>query len=83
MCVSRLSVQVYVQDRMNEESSLLNELLFQQPGNVYVCGSRALPKAVQSVLRSVASEKAGLGDSDVEQWVVDMHTSGRYNVETW
>eukprot|EP01012_Entosiphon_sulcatum_P025353 TRINITY_DN30672_c0_g1_i1.p1 TRINITY_DN30672_c0_g1~~TRINITY_DN30672_c0_g1_i1.p1 ORF type:complete len:1821 (+),score=321.60 TRINITY_DN30672_c0_g1_i1:35-5497(+) len=75
--------KVYVQDLIRKDPELIHELLVRQKGYMYVCGSRQMPKPVQASVQYCFQTAGGLSNADAEHWVVDMFTSGRYNIESW
>lgn len=77
------SEKVYVQQRLAEQASLVNELL-QQKANFYVCGDAAnMAREVNIVLGQVIAEKRGLSAEKGEELVKSMRSSNQYQEDVW
>lgn len=77
------SEKVYVQQRLSEQASLVNELL-QQKANFYVCGDAAnMAREVSIVLGQIIAEKRGLSAERGEEMVKSMRSSNQYQEDVW
>lgn len=74
--------KVYVQNIVANEPELNFEYLVKQKGSMYVCGSREMPKPVQNSLKK-SFMHCGMSEEDADNWIIDMFTTGRYNIESW
>ncbi|KAK2766053.1 NAPDH-dependent diflavin reductase [Arachnomyces sp. PD_36] len=79
--------KIYVQDLIRERFSLFFNLLHDQLGTVYVCGSSGkMPQAIrEALIESFQGQEGGTGyDRQMaEKYLVDMEKVGRYKQETW
>eukprot|EP00995_Heteronema_vittatum_P007647 NODE_2798_length_738_cov_2086.494920_g1969_i0.p2 GENE.NODE_2798_length_738_cov_2086.494920_g1969_i0~~NODE_2798_length_738_cov_2086.494920_g1969_i0.p2 ORF type:complete len:149 (-),score=86.47 NODE_2798_length_738_cov_2086.494920_g1969_i0:292-714(-) len=73
----------YVQDAVREDPKLMYDLLVKQGGSMYVCGSREMPKPVQASLMHCFMQGGGMTSEAAEAHIVEMFTTGRYNIESW
>lgn len=76
--------KVYVQDVMREQRELLYDLLHNQGGIVFVCGSSGrMPQAVRAAILEVLQkgDNGSLANAEAELKV--MEKQGRYKQETW
>jgi len=70
--------KIYVQDRMREQAAELWQWL-EQGAHFYVCGDAArMAKDVDSTLKEIIAQQAGLSTSQVEQYVKQMQQARRY-----
>ncbi|KAL8903663.1 MAG: hypothetical protein Q9207_003783 [Kuettlingeria erythrocarpa] len=77
------SEKVYVQQRLAEQASLVNELL-QQKANFYVCGDAAnMAREVNIMLGQIIAEKRGLSPEKGEELVKSMRSSNQYQEDVW
>lgn len=77
------SEKVYVQQRIAEQASLVNELL-QQKANFYVCGDAAnMAREVNIMLGKIVAEKRGLSTEKGEELVKSMRSSNQYQEDVW
>lgn len=77
------SEKVYVQQRLAEQASLINELL-QQKANFYVCGDAAnMAREVNVVLGQIVAEQRGLSTEKAEELVKSMRSSNQYQEDVW
>lgn len=77
------SEKVYVQQRLAEQGSLVNELL-QQKANFYVCGDAAnMAREVNIVLGQIIAAKRGLSPEKAEETVKSMRSSNQYQEDVW
>jgi len=75
--------KVYVQDLVRLDPELLYDLLFKQKGYVYVCGNRNMPKPVQKSIQYCLEKGGKMTEKQAEDYVVEMYTTGRFNIESW
>ncbi|MCJ1308014.1 NAPDH-dependent diflavin reductase [Agyrium rufum] len=76
--------KVYVQDLVRRESQLVWDLIGNQDGIIYVCGSsRNMPKAVRLAIVDIVVSAGGLTQEEGEQFVATLEKDGRYRQETW
>jgi sulfite reductase alpha subunit-like flavoprotein len=75
--------KVYVQDLVKQDPELLYDLLVKQKGSVYVCGNRNMPKPVQNSIQYCFTKGGNMTDKQAEDYVVEMYTTGRFNIESW
>ncbi|KAF2481712.1 NADPH dependent diflavin oxidoreductase-like protein 1 [Neohortaea acidophila] len=75
----------YVQDRMREESRLLQDAILERQGKIYISGSSGnMPKGVREALLDVLSAPEALKTKEgAEQYLDAMERAGRYKQETW
>ncbi len=76
--------KIYVQDLVREQAQLVYQLLHEQSGIVYICGSSGrMPQAVREALIEVF-ERGGYMERDAaESYLLSMEKEGRYKQETW
>jgi len=74
--------KVYVQDAVRMDPKIVYEYLVKQKGSMYVCGSREMPKPVQNSLKWCFMQN-GMSEKDADEWLINMFTTGRYNIESW
>eukprot|EP01004_Peranema_trichophorum_P002658 NODE_16_length_5592_cov_268.649479_g13_i0.p1 GENE.NODE_16_length_5592_cov_268.649479_g13_i0~~NODE_16_length_5592_cov_268.649479_g13_i0.p1 ORF type:complete len:1810 (-),score=446.90 NODE_16_length_5592_cov_268.649479_g13_i0:99-5528(-) len=75
--------KVYVQDIVRQDPELLYDYLVKQKGSMYVCGSREMPKPVQNSLKHCFIKGGGMTEKEADDYLVEMFTTGRYNIESW
>ena len=74
----------YVQDLVKEQGKLVYELLHEENGVVYVCGSSGnMPLAVRESLVKVFQQKGCMERDYAEAYLARMEKEGRYKQETW
>src|SRR5204863_700207 len=72
------SKKVYVQHKMRENSTLINDLLLQR-ANFYVCGDAAnMAREVNVILGQILAEERELSPAKGEELVKHMRNSGSY-----
>lgn len=72
--------KVYVQHRLKERGSEINELL-QQKAYFYVCGDAAnMAREVNSVLGQILAENRGITEAKAEEIVKNMRAANQYQV---
>ena len=75
--------KVYVQQRLSEQASLVNELL-QQKANFYVCGdASSMAREVNTMLGQIISSQRGLSPEKGEELVKSMRSSNQYQEDVW
>ncbi|KAL8971915.1 MAG: hypothetical protein Q9183_000823 [Haloplaca sp. 2 TL-2023] len=75
--------KVYVQQRLSEQASLVNELL-QQKANFYVCGDASnMAREVNTMLGQIISGQRGLSPEKGEELVKSMRSSNQYQEDVW
>ena len=75
--------KIYVQDLVKKDPQLLYDLLVKQKGSVYVCGNRNMPKPVQNSIKFCLMEGGKMTEKQAEDFIVEMYTTGRFNIESW
>uniref|UniRef100_Q94IN5 Pyruvate dehydrogenase [NADP(+)], mitochondrial n=1 Tax=Euglena gracilis TaxID=3039 RepID=PNO_EUGGR len=75
--------KVYVQDLIKMDEKMMYDYLVVQKGSMYCCGSRSFIKPVQESLKHCFMKAGGLTAEQAENEVIDMFTTGRYNIEAW
>ena len=68
---------------MKKDPQLLYDLLVKQKGSVYVCGNRNMPKPVQNSIKFCLMEGGKMTEKQAEDFIVEMYTTGRFNIESW
>uniref|UniRef100_A0A0D6R8F5 NADPH-dependent diflavin oxidoreductase 1 n=1 Tax=Araucaria cunninghamii TaxID=56994 RepID=A0A0D6R8F5_ARACU len=75
--------KVYVQHRMQEESTRIWKLL-KSGAWVYVAGSATkMPADVMSALEEIVSREGGFSKDSASRWLQQLEKVGRYHVEAW
>lgn len=73
----------YVQHRLQERATLINELLLQK-ANFYVCGDAAnMAREVNVVLGQIIAEQRGISLEKGEEVVKAMRSSNQYQEDVW
>jgi sulfite reductase alpha subunit-like flavoprotein len=81
--------KIYVQDKIREKLSVFFQLLHDQSGSVFVCGSSGrMPQAVREALVSCFQQSPDIDHAmytrgEAERYLFDMEKVGRYKQETW
>jgi len=75
--------KIYVQDLVKKDPEMLYDLLVNQKGSVYVCGNRNMPKPVQNSIKHCFVQSGKMTDKQAEDYIVEMYTTGRFNIESW
>lgn len=76
--------KVYVQHRLQENATLVNELLEKEKANFYVCGDAAnMARAVSDTLGKIISEHRGVSAEKGEEIVKAMRSSNQYQEDVW
>ncbi|KAI9729856.1 MAG: NAPDH-dependent diflavin reductase [Cirrosporium novae-zelandiae] len=76
--------KIYVQDKIREQSKLVYNLLFNQGGIVYICGSSGkMPQAVREALIETFEKEGNIERDQAEKLLMTMEKNGRYKQETW
>jgi len=69
---------------LQENATLINELLQKEKANFYVCGDAAnMARAVSDVLGKIISEKRGVSMEKGEEIVKNMRSSNQYQEDVW
>jgi len=75
--------KVYVQHRMKERASEINDLLLQK-AYFYVCGDAAnMAREVNTILGQIIVQQRGLKESQGEDIVKSMRSSNAYQEDVW
>ncbi|KAL2004014.1 hypothetical protein VTN02DRAFT_1077 [Thermoascus thermophilus] len=75
--------KVYVQHKLRENATLVNDLLTQK-ANIYVCGDAAnMAREVNIVLGQIIAEHRGLTPEKGEEIVKQMRSNGTYQEDVW
>ncbi|WP_171175103.1 benzoyl-CoA 2,3-epoxidase subunit BoxA [Ruegeria sp. HKCCD8929] len=69
----------YVQDRLREEAEIVENLLQDPNGHIYICGLKAMEQGVEEALKDIA-RGIGLNWPELRD---KMREDGRYHVETY
>ena len=75
--------KVYVQDLVKLDEQMMYDYLVVQKGSMYCCGARSFIKPVQESLKHCFMKAGGLTAEQAENEIIDMFTTGRYNIEAW
>jgi|EP00670_Eutreptiella_braarudii_P005824 homodimeric pyruvate:ferredoxin (flavodoxin) oxidoreductase len=75
--------KVYVQDLVAGDAEMMHDYLVKQGGAVYCCGARSFIKPVQEALKAGFVKAGGMDEAAAEDQIVQMFTTGRYNIEAW
>lgn len=76
--------KIYVQDLIKEQAKLVCQLLHEQNGIVYVCGSSGkMPQAVREALVVAFQQAGGMEIGAAEAYLALMEKESRYKQETW
>ncbi|KAI9885183.1 MAG: hypothetical protein M1823_003022 [Watsoniomyces obsoletus] len=76
--------KIYVQDLIRQQAELVYQLLHEQSGLVYICGSSGkMPQAVREALIEVFQGRGGIDRPGAEAYLLKMEKEGRYKQETW
>ncbi|MCJ1358661.1 MAG: NADPH-cytochrome P450 reductase [Icmadophila ericetorum] len=76
--------KIYVQDRLKEHASEINDLLQNHKANFYVCGDAAnMAREVNVVLAQIIAEGRGIDLEKAEAIVKGMRSSGQYQEDVW
>lgn len=82
--------KVYVQDRIREHADLLFNILHEEKGSVFICGSSGrMPQAVREALIEcfqhwdISSGSKVYTREQAEHFLLEMEKSGSYKQETW
>lgn len=74
----------YVQDLIRQHSRVVHNLIYEQHGTVFVCGSSGkMPQAVREALVAVLEKEALLDQEAAEIYIKLMEKEDRYKQETW
>lgn len=68
---------------MQDEPELLFDLLVKQKGSMYVCGNRNVPKPVEGSVKHALIKGGKMTEKQAEECIVEMYTTGRFNIESW
>ncbi|XP_070532421.1 NADPH-dependent diflavin oxidoreductase 1-like [Ptychodera flava] len=76
--------KIYVQHRMEENQSLLWDLIDKQGAWFCLAGdSKQMPKGVNDALKTAIKNGGNLTDSEVDEYMKSLEKSKRYQAETW
>jgi len=76
--------KVYVQHRLQENATLVNEMLEKEKANFYVCGDASnMAREVSIILSKIISEQRGLSAEKGEEIVKNMRSSNQYQEDVW
>ncbi|KAG2388756.1 hypothetical protein C9374_000195 [Naegleria lovaniensis] len=75
--------KVYVQHRITEQKDVLFDLIVNQGAYFYVSGNaKVMPESVFKAVKSVLVS-GGMNEAQADEYLKQMDTSKRYQVETW
>lgn len=75
--------KIYVQERIKEQATLINDLLLQK-GHFYVCGDAAnMAREVNALLGQIIGEQRGIGTEKGDQVVKQMRAGNLYQEDVW
>lgn len=77
------SKKVYVQNLVAMDTEMIYDYLVVQKGSMYCCGSRSFIQPVQDSLKKCFMEAGKMTPEQAEEYIVEMFTTGRYNIEAW
>jgi homodimeric pyruvate:ferredoxin (flavodoxin) oxidoreductase len=75
--------KVYVQDLVKMDEQMMYDYLVVQKGSMFCCGSRSFIKPVQESLKHCFMKAGKMTAEQAENEIIDMFTTGRYNIEAW
>lgn len=76
--------KIYVQDLVREQSEQVYQLLHEDQGMLYICGSSGkMPQAVREALLEVFEGTGKMSRGTAEGYLLSMEKEGRYKQETW
>jgi sulfite reductase alpha subunit-like flavoprotein len=82
--------KVYVQDRVREHAEVIFNMLHEDGGSVFICGSSGrMPQAVREALigcfqhRNAPSGSSTYNREQAEHFLLEMEKTGSYKQETW
>ncbi len=75
--------KVYVQDILDHKADMINKLLYQQGGSVYICGSTAMSKDILRILARHVGEYKGLSNDQAEEEVDRLIREKQICMEAW
>ena len=76
--------KVYVQQRLEENATLVNRLLQEKKANFYVCGDAAnMAREVSATLAKIVSEQRGISLAQGEDVVKTMRSTNQYQEDVW
>ncbi|KAK9693388.1 hypothetical protein K7432_013940 [Basidiobolus ranarum] len=74
----------YVQHELLASASLVWDLLHNQKGAFYVCGSASgMAKDVASTLITIIQQIGGMNDQEAKQYFQELQENGKYNEDVW
>lgn len=65
------------------DEQMMYDYLVVQKGSMYCCGARSFIKPVQESLKHCFMKAGNLTAEQAENEIIDMFTTGRYNIEAW
>lgn len=75
---------VLCQDLIEENASVVVDLLFSQGGHLYICGDgQSMAKDVHEAVRRIAASELGVSEEQAEAKLAELAQSGRYCREIW
>ncbi|KAF2658340.1 cytochrome P450 reductase 2 [Lophiostoma macrostomum CBS 122681] len=75
--------KVYVQDRVEERSAQVLEML-EQGANMYICGKAAMAREVDGKIEEAKAKKGdGLGEAEVKAWTDALKKRGKWKADVW
>ena len=73
-----------MQQRLQENATLVNQLLEKEKANFYVCGDASnMARAVNDVLGKIVSEQRGVSAEKGEEVVKMMRSTSQYQEDVW
>lgn len=74
----------YVQDRLYQQKTLVNEVLFKRNGVFYLCGSSGkMPIQVRITMETLLQEENGWSEQEAKKYLSSLEGSSRYIQDTW
>jgi len=75
--------KIYVQHRLNMQSSEIWDIIDTKRAYFYVCGGTAMGRDVRNAIIKIATEHGKLSADAAAKYVKDLQTKGRYIQELW
>jgi len=74
---------IFVNQKMEENLSMIGKYMGELGGYFYMCGLAVAAPGIETALKKAMVGAKHVKESDADQWVEDLKTSGRYSMESY
>ena len=78
-----LSSQLYVQDQVFKQRTLLNWLISKESAHIFVCGHSMMADGVKKAFIRMFESEGKMNGSEAQNYITLLHNEGRYHEDVF